>query len=93
VAEPHLCSGKHHQIRPGMPSSKNLQDVLHDVLSSVSDTLKAPVCITDVGLDLRSHFLRTNEVCGFAQPTWITYNLSRADGGRELVRRRLETCI
>ncbi|KAF8556890.1 Metallo-dependent phosphatase [Imleria badia] len=53
--------GKHHQIRPGMPSSKKLQEILRDVLSSVSESLKEPVCITDVELDLRSQFLRTDE--------------------------------
>ncbi|KAH0830270.1 Metallo-dependent phosphatase-like protein [Lanmaoa asiatica] len=61
--------GKHHQIQPGMPYSKNLQKILHDVLSTVSESLKAPACVTEVELDLRSHFLRTNEVCKLAQPT------------------------
>lgn len=86
-------SGKRHQIQPGMPSSKNLQKILHDVLSSVSESLKAPVCITEVALDLRSHLLRTDEVCGLARLARITHVLSRADGSRELVRRRLETRI
>ncbi|KAF8431807.1 Metallo-dependent phosphatase-like protein [Boletus edulis BED1] len=54
--------GKRHQIRPGMPSSEKLQKILHDVLSSVSQSLKEPVCITDVELDLRSHLLRTDEM-------------------------------
>lgn len=76
-----------------MPSSKTLQKILHDVLSSVSDSLKAPVCITEVELDLRSHLLRTNEVRRFAQLAGMTYILSCADGGRELVRRRFEACI
>ncbi|KAF9228782.1 Metallo-dependent phosphatase [Gyrodon lividus] len=53
--------GKHHKIQPGMPSSRKMQKILKSVLSSVSDTLKAPVCITDVELDLRSQFLRTGE--------------------------------
>ncbi|KAF8126527.1 Metallo-dependent phosphatase-like protein [Boletus edulis] len=54
--------GKRHQIRPGMPSSEKLQKIIHDVLSSVSQSLKEPVCITDVELDLRSHLLRTDEM-------------------------------
>ncbi|KAG6379246.1 5'-nucleotidase [Boletus reticuloceps] len=54
--------GKRHQIRPGMPSSEKLQKILHDVLSSVSQSLKEPACITDVELDLRSHLLRTDEM-------------------------------
>ncbi|KAF9234769.1 Metallo-dependent phosphatase-like protein [Melanogaster broomeanus] len=54
--------GKRHTIKPGMPSSKKLQKILKSVLSSVSDTLTAPVCITDVELDLRSQFLRTGEM-------------------------------
>ncbi|KAG8217209.1 Metallo-dependent phosphatase [Butyriboletus roseoflavus] len=53
--------GKRHKIQPGMPSSKNLQKILHDILSSVSESLKAPVCITEVALDLRSYLLRTDE--------------------------------
>ncbi|KAI9568934.1 Metallo-dependent phosphatase-like protein [Boletus coccyginus] len=53
--------GKRHETRPGMPSSKRLQEILHDVLSTVTGSLKAPVCITEVELNLRSHFLRTDE--------------------------------
>jgi len=53
--------GKRHEIKPGMPSSKNLQDILHKVLSSVSESMNKPVCITEVELDLRSEFLRTEE--------------------------------
>ena len=93
MAERHWCSGKRHEIRPGMPSSKNLQEILSGLLLSVSEALKVPACITEVELDLRSQFLRTDEVCVFAQQACITYILSRTDGGRELVRRRLEACI
>ena len=50
-----------------MPSSKNLQDILDGLLSSVSKVLKVPVCITKVELDLRSQLLRTSEVREFAQ--------------------------
>lgn len=46
-----------------MLSLGNLQKILHDVPSSVSESLKVPVCITEVAPVLRSHFLRTNEVC------------------------------
>ncbi|KAI9570842.1 Metallo-dependent phosphatase-like protein [Boletus coccyginus] len=53
--------GKHHEIRPGMPSSKNLQKILNGLLSSVSEAFKAPICITEVDLNLRSLFLRTDE--------------------------------
>jgi hypothetical protein len=93
VAERRWCTGKRHEIRPGMPASKNLQKILSGLLSSISEALKVPACITEVELDLRSRFLRTDEVCGFAQLACITYILSRADGGRELVRGRLEACI
>lgn len=93
MAEPRWCPGKHYLIRPGMPSSKKLQKILHDVLSSVSESLKAPVCITDVELNLRSQFLRTDEVCRFPWPAWITYILFCADGCRELVRGCLEACL
>ncbi|KAG9318101.1 Metallo-dependent phosphatase-like protein [Chiua virens] len=53
--------GKRHEIRPGMPSSKNLHKILGDILSSVSRAFTVPVCITEVELDLRSWFLRTEE--------------------------------
>lgn len=76
-----------------MPSSKSLQKILHDVLSSVSESLKAPVCITEVALDLRSHLLRTDEVCEFAQLARMIYVLSCTDSSRELVRRRFEARI
>lgn len=67
--------GKRHEIKPGMPSSKNLQDILHKVLSSVSESMKEPVCVTEVELDLRSYLLRTNEVRKLARLTNITFIL------------------
>jgi len=76
-----------------MPSSKNLQQILNGLLSSVSEAFKTPICITEVELNLRSLFLRTNEVRGFAQLARMTYTLSCAVGGRQLVRRCLEARI
>ncbi|KIK95849.1 hypothetical protein PAXRUDRAFT_826578 [Paxillus rubicundulus Ve08.2h10] len=67
--------GKRHTIQPGMPSSKKLQKILKSVLSSVSETLKAPVCITEVELDLRSQFLRTGET---ASGNWFADVLRHA---------------
>lgn len=68
-----LRAGKRHQIQPGMPSSEKLRKILESILSSVSDTMKAPVCITDVELDLRSQFLRTGEVGFSAQSIKTTH--------------------
>jgi len=45
-----------------MPRSQTLKEILKSVLGSVSDTLKAPVAKTDVELDLRSQYIRTEEV-------------------------------
>ncbi|KAF8553765.1 Metallo-dependent phosphatase [Imleria badia] len=67
--------GKRHEIRPGMPSSKNLQKLLDGLLSSLSEELKVPVCITKVELDLRSQFLRTMET---AAGNWFADALRHA---------------
>ena len=45
-----------------MPQSQKLKEALKSVLESVSSSLKAPVAKTDVELDLRSQFIRTQEV-------------------------------
>ncbi|KAH7889945.1 Metallo-dependent phosphatase-like protein [Phlebopus sp. FC_14] len=68
-------AGKRHTIQPGMPSSQRLQNIISSVLSSVSDTLKAPVCITEVELDLRSQYLRTGET---ASGNWFADVLRHA---------------
>ncbi|KAH7910160.1 Metallo-dependent phosphatase-like protein [Hygrophoropsis aurantiaca] len=54
-------SGKRHSTTPGSPSSDKLREILQKVLSNVSKTLKAPVCITAVELDVRSEIIRTHE--------------------------------
>lgn len=54
--------GKRHNVTPDIPSSDRLKTILNSVLSSVSDTLKAPVCMTEVELNFRSRLLRTDEV-------------------------------
>ena len=45
-----------------MPQSQKLKEALRSVLESVSSSLKAPVAKTDVELDMRSQFIRTQEV-------------------------------
>ena len=45
-----------------MPQSQTLKETLKSVLDSVSASLKAPVAKTDVELDLRSQYIRTDEV-------------------------------
>ena len=49
-----------------MPQSQRLKETLTSVLESVSASLKAPVAKTDFELDLRSQFIRTQEVCSSA---------------------------
>ena len=55
-------TGKRHRIVPSMRHSKPLADLLKTLLSSVDKTLKAPLCKTDVRLDVRSTFIRLEEV-------------------------------
>ncbi|KAJ6618304.1 Metallo-dependent phosphatase-like protein [Mycena sp. CBHHK59/15] len=54
-------TGKRHSTKPGSKSSENLTEVVKTFLSSVSSTLKAPVCNTMVAIDVRSQFIRTGE--------------------------------
>ena len=49
-------------MKPGMPQSQRLKETLKSVLESVSASLKAPVAKTDVEIDLRSQYIRTQEV-------------------------------
>ncbi|KAI6043035.1 5'-nucleotidase [Pisolithus marmoratus] len=60
--------GKRHAVTPDIPSSEKLQAIVSSVVSSVSNTLKAPVCMTEAKLDLRSQILRTHET---AAANWI----------------------
>ncbi len=43
--------------------------IVETILSSVGSTMKAPVCKTEVELDLRSQFIRTAEVGSRDNPT------------------------
>lgn len=67
--------GKRHAVTPDIPSSEKLQKIVSSVLSSVSGTLNAPVCVTEVKLDLRSQLLRTNET---AAANWFADVLRHA---------------
>ncbi|KAF7322681.1 25S rRNA adenine-N(1) methyltransferase [Mycena chlorophos] len=78
--------GKRHSTKPGSASSPKLAEILKTVLSSVSSTMKSPVCNTAVELDLRSQYIRTKEsaVCNwFADVIRHAYDDSSAmlDGG------------
>ncbi|KAL0567578.1 hypothetical protein V5O48_014416 [Marasmius crinis-equi] len=57
-------SGRRHTIKPDMPSSEELSQLLKKLLSSVSSSLKAPVCKSTVSLNLRSSIIRTEETAG-----------------------------
>jgi 5'-nucleotidase len=54
--------GNHHIIRPGMRSNEELQRIIDHLLEAVGSTLKAPLCRLVSELDLRSQYLRTEEV-------------------------------
>ncbi|KAJ7043265.1 Metallo-dependent phosphatase-like protein [Mycena alexandri] len=54
-------TGVRHSTKPGSASSQKLTEILKTVLSSVSSTLKAPVCNTTVAVDVRSQLVRTEE--------------------------------
>ncbi|KAF9001947.1 Metallo-dependent phosphatase-like protein [Cyathus striatus] len=54
-------TGTRHTTRPGSRSSEPLSRILKTLLSSVSSTLKAPVCKTNLVLDVRSQIIRTQE--------------------------------
>ncbi|KAI6036873.1 Metallo-dependent phosphatase-like protein, partial [Pisolithus microcarpus] len=68
-------TGKRHATTPDIPSSKSLQKIVSSVLSSVSETLEAPVCMTEVELNLQSQLLRTNET---AAANWFADVLRHA---------------
>ncbi|KAF4614842.1 hypothetical protein D9613_002892 [Agrocybe pediades] len=52
-------SGKH--TKPGSRASENMAKMLKDLLDSVSSSLKAPICKTEVMLDVRSQYIRVQE--------------------------------
>ncbi|KAF5387159.1 hypothetical protein D9615_001693 [Tricholomella constricta] len=54
-------TGKRHTIEPSFRSSEALKNLLKNLLSSVSKTLKAPVCKTTTSIDVRSQYIRTSE--------------------------------
>ena len=53
--------GKHLETHPGSKSHEELTKILEGLLSSVSDSLKAPVCKIDTSLDCQSALVRTEE--------------------------------
>ncbi|KAG6874324.1 hypothetical protein C0995_001549 [Termitomyces sp. Mi166 len=55
-------TGKRHRILPEIKSSEPMQKLLKTLLSSVSDTMDAPVCKTATTIDCLSQFIRTAEV-------------------------------
>ncbi|KAG7092166.1 hypothetical protein E1B28_008535 [Marasmius oreades] len=57
-------SGRRHDTKPGDPSSEQLSKLLKQLLSSVSSSLKAPVCKSNVSMNLRSSYIRTEESAG-----------------------------
>ncbi|TFK67898.1 Metallo-dependent phosphatase [Pluteus cervinus] len=54
-------TGTRHAVQPNYRSSDLLKSIVDTLLSSVSKTMKAPVCTTRSILDVRSQILRTGE--------------------------------
>ncbi|RDB21014.1 Trifunctional nucleotide phosphoesterase protein YfkN [Hypsizygus marmoreus] len=54
-------TGKRHTTKSDSRSSESLRKLLETLLSSVSSTLKAPVCKTTTVIDVRSQIIRTAE--------------------------------
>jgi hypothetical protein len=57
-----ILTGKRHSTKPGSKSSEKLRKIVDSLISSVSSTLRAPVCQTTVAIDVRSRLIRTEEV-------------------------------
>ncbi|KZT65477.1 Metallo-dependent phosphatase [Daedalea quercina L-15889] len=69
--------GKRHSTQPGSKKNERIAKLLESILSSVSDALKAPVCKTEVELDLRSQLIRVQETAAanwFADVLRHTYD-------------------
>ncbi|KAH9484179.1 Trifunctional nucleotide phosphoesterase protein YfkN [Psilocybe cubensis] len=54
-------TGKRHVTQPGYRSSKKMTKLLKNLLGSISSALKAPICRTDVMIDVRSYYIRVTE--------------------------------
>lgn len=54
--------GIHHELKPGMRSCDKLQKILDSVLQSVDSSLSSPICKLATQLDVRSQFIRVEEV-------------------------------
>ncbi|KDQ33721.1 hypothetical protein PLEOSDRAFT_1032941 [Pleurotus ostreatus PC15] len=54
-------TGKRRSTQPGSEASPAMSKIVENILSSVGSTMKAPVCKTEVELDLRSQLIRTAE--------------------------------
>ncbi|KAH9853979.1 Metallo-dependent phosphatase [Lenzites betulinus] len=67
--------GKHYETKPGSRKSERVAKLLENLLSSVSSALKAPVCKTEVELDLRSSIIRVQET---AAANWFADVLRHA---------------
>lgn len=53
--------GTHHEITPETPTSVEVDNLVKSLLSTVSDTLSKPVCLSFTPFDVRSEKVRTEE--------------------------------
>lgn len=81
--------GRRLPTKPGSPQSQRLKETLQSVLETVSASLKAPVAKSDAEIDLRSQYIRTQEV-RFSEDYSISHCslFPKLDGFKQLVRRR-----
>ena len=59
------AAGTRYSTQPNSKKNARIAKLLEAILSSVSDALKAPVCKSEVELDLRSQLIRVQEVGPF----------------------------
>lgn len=73
--------GKRLSTQPGSKKSERMSKLLEKLLSSVSSSLKAPVCKTDVVFDCKSSLVRLEEVSqSFVSPVVHSFVLQSPAG-------------
>lgn len=82
--------GEHLYVVPSSPTSPDFDALIHQLLSSVSDTLSKPVCFALTPFDARSELVRTKET---GLGNWVADVLLHAYAesgveGRKFVRKK-----
>ena len=58
-----ITLGQRHVTRGDTPVNQELKAIVDEELGTIKAAMKDPICVTDVTLDVRSSFVRLNEVC------------------------------